>query len=99
MTYEKNDMVITAKDFRANQSKYIDIAHRGEEVILKSRSGSVKLIPVVTENIEKDHLLVDGTDTSLFEDDMTLPLPDRNLSVDELESLIIEDIHKIYEMK
>ena len=99
MTYEKNDMVITAKDFRANQSKYIDIAHRGEEVILKSRRGSVKLIPVVTENIEKDHLLVDGTDTSLFEDDMTLPLPDRNLSVDELESLIIEDIHKIYEMK
>ena len=65
----------------------------------QSRRGSVKLIPVVTENIEKDHLLVDGTDTSLFEDDMTLPLPDRNLSVDELESLIIEDIHKIYEMK
>ena len=39
-------MVITARDFRANQSKYIGIAHSGEDVILKSRAGSVRLMPL-----------------------------------------------------
>lgn len=39
-------MIITGRDFRANQSKYIGIAHSGEDVILKSRAGSVRLIPV-----------------------------------------------------
>lgn len=39
-------VVVTSKDFRANQSKYIGYAHSGEDVILKSRVGSVRLIPV-----------------------------------------------------
>ena len=39
-------MVVTVRDFRANQSKYIGYAHNGEDVILKSRAGSVRLIPV-----------------------------------------------------
>ena len=39
-------IVVTSKDFRANQSRYISIAQRGEDVILKSRVGSVKLIPI-----------------------------------------------------
>ena len=39
-------MIVTGRDFRANQSKYISIAHSGEDVILKSRAGSVRLIPV-----------------------------------------------------
>ena len=41
-------MVVTARDFRANQSRYIGYAHNGEDVILKSRAGSVRLIPVET---------------------------------------------------
>ena len=41
-------MIVTGRDFRANQSKYIGFAHNGEDVILKSRAGSVKLIPVDT---------------------------------------------------
>ena len=41
-------MIVTGRDFRANQSKYISIAHSGEDVILKSRAGSVRLIPVDT---------------------------------------------------
>ena len=39
-------MVVTVRDFRANQSKYIGYAHNGEDVILKSRAGSVRLTPV-----------------------------------------------------
>lgn len=35
-------VVVTSKDFRANQSKYIGYAHSGEDVILKSRVGSLK---------------------------------------------------------
>ena len=41
-------MIVTARDFRANQTKYIGIAHSGEDVILKSRAGSVRLMPVDT---------------------------------------------------
>ncbi len=38
--------VVTARDFRANQSKYIAMAHRGEEVVLSSaRAGRVRLVP------------------------------------------------------
>lgn len=41
-------MIVTGSDFRANQSRYIGMAHSGEDVILKSRAGSVRLIPVDT---------------------------------------------------
>ena len=48
-------MIVTGRDFRANQSKYIGIAHSGEDVILKSRAGSVKLIPVDTTEVTKQN--------------------------------------------
>lgn len=41
-------MIVTGRDFRANQSRYIGMAHSGEDVILKSRAGCVRLIPVDT---------------------------------------------------
>lgn len=41
-------MIVTGRDFRANQSRYIGMAHDGEDVILKSRAGSVRLIPIDT---------------------------------------------------
>ena len=41
-------MVVTGSAFRANQSRYIGYAHNGEDVILKSRAGSVRLIPIDT---------------------------------------------------
>ena len=38
--------IVTTRDFRANQSKYIAMAHRGEEVVLSSaRAGRVRLVP------------------------------------------------------
>ncbi len=44
--------VITGRQFRANQSKYIRMAHRGERVILSSRAGYAELTPI-TENDQK----------------------------------------------
>jgi len=43
-------IVISTRDFRANQTRYLDMARRGEDVILKSRdAGSFRLTPVDTE--------------------------------------------------
>ena len=44
-------IVISTRDFRANQTTYLDIARRCEDVIIKSRaSGSFRLNPVDTED-------------------------------------------------
>lgn len=43
--------VISTRDFRANQTKFLDMVKNGEDVILKSRShGSFRLTPVVPED-------------------------------------------------
>lgn len=40
-------MIISTREFRANQTKFLGLARKGEDVILKSRnSGSFRLIPV-----------------------------------------------------
>lgn len=40
-------LVIIMREFRANQSKYLELVREGEEVILKSReNGSFALTPV-----------------------------------------------------
>ena len=38
--------IVTTRDFRANQTKFLDMALRGEHVVLKSRRGSVRQMPV-----------------------------------------------------
>ena len=38
--------VISIRDFRSNQGKYLDLAANGESVILTSRAGSFKIVPV-----------------------------------------------------
>lgn len=45
--------IITGRQFRANQGRYIGMAHRGEDVYIKSRSGNVILTPVA-DDIEGD---------------------------------------------
>ena len=42
--------VITGRQFRANQSKYIRMAHKGERVILSSRAGYAELTPISEED-------------------------------------------------
>ena len=46
--------VITGRQFRANQSKYIRMAHNGERVILSSRAGYAELIPISEEDKKFD---------------------------------------------
>ena len=46
-----------------------------------------------------NELDIDYSDTQLYEED-SLPIPpDRNLSLDELEQLVVTDIRKICEVK
>lgn len=42
--------VITARDFRANQTKILRAALDGEQIILKSRIGLFKIVPVTDED-------------------------------------------------
>ena len=44
--------IITGSEFRSNQSKYIGMAHRGERVVISSRSGYAELTPVSKEDKE-----------------------------------------------
>lgn len=44
-------VVISGRDFRANQTKYIKIAHHGEDVVISSRAGNVKLTPISPDDM------------------------------------------------
>lgn len=40
-------IVISTREFRANQGKYLGMAAKGEDIVLKSRgNGSFKIVPV-----------------------------------------------------
>ncbi|MDR3127108.1 MAG: prevent-host-death family protein [Tannerellaceae bacterium] len=44
-------IVISTRDFRTNQSKFLELANKGEDVVLKSREkGSFKIVPVREED-------------------------------------------------
>lgn len=44
-------IIISTRDFRANQTKFLNMARSGKDIILKSRnSGSFKLVPVTEED-------------------------------------------------
>lgn len=49
----KKDVIMTVvsiRDFRANQSKYLGLAAGGESVILTSRTGSFKIVPITEDD-------------------------------------------------
>jgi len=55
ITQEEHTMtIITGRQFRANQSKYIRLAHSGERVILSSRAGYAELTPISEEDKQFD---------------------------------------------
>ena len=41
-----NMTVVSVRDFRANQGKYLGLAASGESVILTSRKGYFKIVPI-----------------------------------------------------
>jgi antitoxin (DNA-binding transcriptional repressor) of toxin-antitoxin stability system len=54
--------IVSARDFRANQGKYFSMVNSGEQVILTSREGSFRLMPVTPSDS-----ILDGNE-SLVED-------------------------------
>ena len=44
-------IVVTGRDFRANTAKYVDVAYRGEDVVVKSRVGSFRVVPIKEDDI------------------------------------------------
>ena len=44
--------IVSTRDFRAYQSKYLGMVLQGHDVILRSRRGSFRLTPVVEEEEE-----------------------------------------------
>lgn len=38
-------VVVSTRDFRTNQTKYLNLAKAGEHVVLKSRVGSFRILP------------------------------------------------------
>ena len=42
--------VVSIRDFRANQGKYLGLAASGESVILTSRAGSFKIVPITEDD-------------------------------------------------
>jgi antitoxin (DNA-binding transcriptional repressor) of toxin-antitoxin stability system len=50
-------VVVTGRDFRANTAKYVDVAYRGEDVVVKSRAGSFRIVPVT-----EDDVVINGRD-------------------------------------
>lgn len=46
--------IVSARDFRANQGKYFSMVNSGEHVILKSREGNFRLVPVSSSDFISD---------------------------------------------
>ena len=46
--------IVSARDFRANQGKYFSMVNSGEHVILKSRDGNFRLVPVTSSDSISD---------------------------------------------
>ncbi len=44
-------VVVSTRDFRTNQTKYLNLAKAGEHVVLKSRAGNFRIYP---EDNEED---------------------------------------------
>ena len=46
--------IVSARYFRANQGKYFSMVNSGEHVILKSREGNFRLVPVTSSDSISD---------------------------------------------
>ena len=95
-------MIVTGRDFRANQSRYIAIAHSGEDVILRSRAGSVRLIPVDTS--ESEALSFDIRDSQLIEHAHNMTAADierirkkDDMTIEESQLLLLRMIEEEYQ--
>ena len=61
-------VVVSTRDFRTNQTKYLKLAKSGEHVVLKSRAGSFRIFPEDSKDtIEAPHNLMKELKNALTE--------------------------------
>lgn len=80
-------VIVSTRDFRSNQSHYLDMVNRGESVILRSRAGSFRITPVSENDIVETRDLVTDLRNALIEVKEVLA---GNKSLQSLDSLIEE---------
>lgn len=65
-------MIVTGREFRSRQGKYVGAAFSGQDVVVKSRMGNFRIIPIPAEptvpakrNLERDlaHALKEAKDS------------------------------------
>lgn len=44
-------VVVTGRDYRANLAKYYGLAREGEDVVVKARDGTWKVVPVTEDDV------------------------------------------------
>ncbi len=44
-------VVVTGRDYRANLAKYFGLAQQGEDVVVKARYGSWKVVPITEDDM------------------------------------------------
>ena len=44
-------LIVTGRDYRANLAKYYGLAQKGEDVIVKARYGSWKVVPITDDDV------------------------------------------------
>lgn len=82
-------IIISTREFRANQGKYLKMANEGKEVVLKSRgNGSFALIPVREfSNLIPNEYILDPINEDL----------DRAITGEELLERVIPRVEKFFD--
>ena len=80
-------VIVSTRDFRTNQSHYLEMANRGEIVILSSRTGNYRLVPVKDDDIEEKRDLTNELRNAIIEIKEVLA---GRKSLQSLDSLIEE---------
>ena len=95
-------MIVTTKDFRTNQPRYIGYAQRGEDVILKSRAGSVRLIPLdmdetktITFDKRERQLMVDAHNMTAA--DIERVRQKNEMTIEESQMLLLRMVEEEYQ--
>ncbi len=60
-------VVVSTRDFRTNQTKYLNLAKSGEHVVLKSRAGSFRIFPEEDNSINATHDMMQDLKNALTE--------------------------------
>ena len=77
----------------ANQSRYISIAHSGEDVILKSRAGYVKLIPIDT--VDAEAATLEENNVYIEDGEVKVDIETETMELEELRALL----HKVIDLE